>query len=182
MLLERKTMQGIISAVRRNSLAENAGIKAGEKLCAVNGVSVHDIIELSYLVADEQIVLTIEDSECRQRQIVIEKYTDEELGLEFEAAVFDGVTTCYNNCVFCFVDQMIPGMRESLYVRDDDYRLSFLYGNFITLTNMKEEDFEQIIKTHMSPLYISVHATRPEVRCQMMNNRCLLYTSPSPRD
>ena len=164
-------MQGIISAVRRNSLAENAGIKAGEKLCAVNGVSVHDIIELSYLVADEQIVLTIEDSECRQRQIVIEKYTDEELGLEFEAAVFDGVTTCYNNCVFCFVDQMIPGMRESLYVRDDDYRLSFLYGNFITLTNMKEEDFEQIIKTHMSPLYISVHATRPEVRCQMMNNR-----------
>ena len=137
-------MQGIISAVRRNSLAENAGIKAGEKLCAVNGVSVHDIIELSYLVADEQIVLTIEDSECRQRQIVIEKYTDEELGLEFEAAVFDGVTTCYNNCVFCFVDQMIPGMRESLYVRDDDYRLSFLYGNFITLTNMKEEDFEQV--------------------------------------
>lgn len=120
-------MQGIISAVRRNSLAENAGIKAGEKLCAVNGVSVHDIIELSYLVADEQIVLTIEDSECRQRQIVIEKYTDEELGLEFEAAVFDGVTTCYNNCVFCFVDQMIPGMRESLYVRDDDYRyLSYM--------------------------------------------------------
>ena len=95
-------MQGIISAVRRNSLnfAENAGIKAGEKLCAVNGVSVHDIIELSYLVADEQIVLTIEDSECRQRQIVIENNTDEELGLEFEAAVFDGVllviTTVYS--------------------------------------------------------------------------------------
>ena len=125
MLLERKTMQGIISAVRRNSLAENAGIKAGEKLCAVNGVSVHDIIELSYLVADEQIVLTIEDSECRQRQIVIEKYTDEELGLEFEAAVFDGVTTCYNNCVFCFVDQMIPGMRES-YVMTIIVYLSYM--------------------------------------------------------
>ena len=91
-------------------------------------MSVHDIIELSYLVADEQIVLTIEDSECRQRQIVIEKHTDEELGLEFEAAVFDGVTTCYNNCVFCFVDQMIPGMRESLYVRDDDYRLALPYS------------------------------------------------------
>lgn len=164
-------MQGIISAVRRNSLADHAGIKAGEKLCAVNGVLVHDIIELSYLVADEQVTLTIEDLSGRQRQVVIEKYPDEELGLEFEAAVFDSVTTCYNNCIFCFVDQMIPGMRETLYVRDDDYRLSFLYGNFITLTNMKEEDFERIIKTHMSPLYVSVHATRPEVRCQMMNNR-----------
>lgn len=164
-------MQGIISAVRRNSLADHAGIKAGEKLCAVNGVLVHDIIELSYLVADEQVILTIEDLSGRRRQVVIEKYPDEELGLEFEAAVFDSVTTCYNNCIFCFVDQMIPGMRETLYVRDDDYRLSFLYGNFITLTNMKEEDFERIIKTHMSPLYVSVHATRPEVRCQMMNNR-----------
>lgn len=164
-------MQGIISAVRRNSLADNAGIKAGEKLCAVNGVLVRDIIELSYLVADEQVTLTIENQEGRQRQVVIEKYPDEELGLEFAAAVFDSVTTCYNNCVFCFVDQMIPGMRKSLYVRDDDYRLSFLYGNFITLTNMKEEDFERIIKTHMSPLYVSVHATRPEVRCKMMNNR-----------
>lgn len=164
-------MQGIISAVRRNSLADHAGIKAGEKLCAVNGVLVHDIIELSYLVADEQVILTIEDLSGRRRQVVIEKYPDEELGLEFEAAVFDSVTICYNNCIFCFVDQMIPGMRETLYVRDDDYRLSFLYGNFITLTNMKEEDFERIIKTHMSPLYVSVHATRPEVRCQMMNNR-----------
>lgn len=164
-------MQGIISAVRRNSLAELAGIKAGEKLCAVNGTAVRDIIELSYLVADEKVALTIEDAAGTVRQLVIEKYADEELGLEFEAAVFDKVTTCYNNCVFCFVDQMIPGMRETLYVRDDDYRLSFLYGNFITLTNLQEADFERIIKTHMSPLYVSVHATRPEVRCQMMHNR-----------
>lgn len=164
-------MQGIISAVRRNSLAEFAGIKAGEKLCAVNGTAVHDIIELSYLVADEKVTLTIEDSAGTVRQLVIEKYADEDLGLEFETAVFDKVTTCYNNCVFCFVDQMIPGMRETLYVRDDDYRLSFLYGNFITLTNLQEADFERIIKTHMSPLYVSVHATRPEVRCQMMHNR-----------
>lgn len=164
-------MQGIISAVRRNSLAELAGIKAGEKLCAVNGTAVRDIIELSYLVADEKVALTIEDAAGTVRHLVIEKYADEELGLEFEAAVFDKVTTCYNNCVFCFVDQMIPGMRETLYVRDDDYRLSFLYGNFITLTNLQETDFDRIIKTHMSPLYVSVHATRPEVRCQMMNNR-----------
>lgn len=164
-------MQGIISAVRRNSLAAEAGIKAGEKLCAVNGVSVRDIIELSYLLTDEQVTLEIEDAAGKKRQLIIEKYPDEELGLEFASAVFDKVTTCCNDCVFCFVDQMIPGMRETLYVRDDDYRLSFLYGNFITLTNMREADFEQIIKTHMSPLYVSVHATRPEVRCQMMHNR-----------
>lgn len=95
-------MQGIISAVRRNSLAELAGLKAGEKLCAVNGTAVRDIIELSYLVADEKVALTIEDAAGTVRQLVIEKYADEELGLEFEAAVFDKVTTCYNNCVFCF--------------------------------------------------------------------------------
>ncbi len=103
--------------------------------------------------------------------VQIEKHPDEDLGLEFESAVFDKVSTCYNNCIFCFVDQMIPGMRPGLYVRDDDYRRSFLYGNFITLTNMKDEDFDRIIRTHMSPLYISVHATNPQVRCQMMNNR-----------
>lgn len=164
-------MQGIISAVRHNSLADIAGIKAGEKLCSVNGILVSDIIELSYLVTDEKVTLIIEDTAGQTRKHVIEKYPDEELGLEFESAVFDKVTTCYNNCVFCFVDQMIPGMRETLYVRDDDYRLSFLYGNFITLTNLKDSDFERIIKTHMSPLYVSVHATRPEVRCKMMNNR-----------
>lgn len=164
-------MQGIITAVRRNSLADLSGIVAGEKLCAVNGKPVRDIIELSFLVADEEIALSIENKLGKQREVLIKKALDEELGMEFESAVFDEVTTCYNKCVFCFVDQMIPGMRKSLYVRDDDYRLSFLYGNFITLTNMSDEDFQRIITTHMSPLYISVHATTPEVRCKMMNNR-----------
>lgn len=164
-------MIGLISGVRRHSLAEEASIKAGEKLCEINGVQVKDIIELSFYTTDDQVDLLIEAEDGARRHVVIEKYPDEDLGLEFESAVFDKVRTCYNKCIFCFVDQMIPGMRPGLYVRDDDYRLSFLYGNFITLTNMKDEDFERIISTHMTPLYVSVHATDPQVRCQMMNNR-----------
>ncbi len=164
-------MIGLISGVRRHSLAEEAGIKAGEKLCEIDGVQVKDIIELSFYTTDDMVDLLIEAEDGTRRHVVIEKYPDEDLGLEFESAVFDKVRTCYNNCIFCFVDQMIPGMRPGLYVRDDDYRLSFLYGNFITLTNMKDEDFERIISTHMTPLYVSVHATDPVVRCQMMNNR-----------
>ena len=164
-------MQGLISSVKHGSLAEAAGIKAGEGLTAVNGCAVQDIIDLSFLLADEVVELTLAAADGTERKVTITKKIDEDLGLEFESAVFDKVQTCYNKCIFCFVDQMIPGMRKGLYVRDDDYRLSFLYGNFITLTNMKDEDFERIIKTHLSPLYVSVHATDPEVRCKMMNNR-----------
>lgn len=164
-------MLGCISNVRRHSLAEKAGIQPGEKLCSVNGCNVQDIIDLSFLTSDEVVELEIENAAGEKRLVQIEKYPDEDLGLEFESAVFDKVRTCYNNCIFCFVDQMIPGMRPGLYVRDDDYRLSFLYGNFITLTNMRDEDFDRIIRTHLSPLYISVHATDPDVRCKMMNNR-----------
>lgn len=164
-------MLGCISNVRRHSLAEKAGIQPGEKLCSVNGCNVQDIIDLSFLASDEVVELEIESAAGAKRLVQIEKYPDEDLGLEFESAVFDKVRTCYNNCIFCFVDQMIPGMRPGLYVRDDDYRLSFLYGNFITLTNMRDEDFDRIIRTHLSPLYISVHATDPDVRCKMMNNR-----------
>lgn len=164
-------MKGIISAVRRNTIAEAFGIMPGEKLIAVNGTSPADIIELSYLVADEIIDLSIESQDGELRHVIIEKQPDEDLGLEFESAVFDGVRYCHNKCVFCFVDQMIPGMRNTLYDRDDDFRLSFLYGNFLTLTNMKECDYERIIKTHMSPLYVSIHATDSEVRRNMMNNK-----------
>ena len=164
-------MVGLISAVRKGSLAEAAGIKAGEKLCSVCGAQVKDIIELSFYTSDYEVDLEIEAVNGERRQVHIEKYPDEDLGLEFDSAVFDRVATCYNNCVFCFVDQMIPGMRPGLYVRDDDFRLSFLYGNFITLTNMKDEDFDRIIRTHLTPLYVSVHATDPAVRCEMMHNR-----------
>ena len=164
-------MKGIISAVRRNTIAEAFGIMPGEKLIAVNGTNPADIIELSYLVADERVDLSIESQDGALRHVIVEKQPDADLGLEFESAVFDGVRYCHNKCVFCFVDQMIPGMRNTLYDRDDDFRLSFLYGNFLTLTNMKECDYERIIKTHMSPLYVSIHATDSEVRRNMMNNK-----------
>ena len=164
-------MKGLISAVRRNTIAEELGIKPGEKLIAVNGTSPTDIIELSYLVAEEKIDLSIESQDGELRHVIVEKQPDEDLGIEFDSAVFDGVRYCHNKCVFCFVDQMIPGMRNTLYDRDDDFRLSFLYGNFLTLTNMKECDYERIIKTHMSPLYVSIHATDSEVRRNMMKNK-----------
>ncbi len=164
-------MVGLISGVRKNSLAEQAGIMPGDKLLAVDGVQVKDIIELSFYTSDYAVDLDLENPQGVRRSVHIDKYPDEDIGLEFESAVFDRVSTCCNKCIFCFVDQMIPGMRPGLYVRDDDYRLSFLYGNFITLTNMRDADFERIISTHMTPLYVSVHATDPEVRCQMMHNR-----------
>ncbi len=164
-------MAGIISAVRKHSKAAEAGIKAGETLCSVNNTKARDIIDLSFLAADNQITLQIKDNKGNIRDVHITKEYDEDLGMEFEEAVFDNVRCCANKCIFCFVDQMIPGMRKTLYVRDDDYRLSFLYGNFITLTNLTDADFERIIKTHLSPLYISVHATDPEIRSEMMKNK-----------
>lgn len=164
-------MYGLISGIKPRSLAETAEIKVGEKLLSINGAPVKDIIELSFMAADFEVELEIENAMGDRRTIHIDKSPDEDLGLEFESAVFDKIKTCYNKCVFCFVDQMIPGMRPGLYVRDDDYRLSFLYGNFVTLTNMKDEDFDRIISTHLTPLYVSVHATDPEIRCKMMNNR-----------
>lgn len=164
-------VKGIISGVKKNSLAEAAGIQPGERLVSVNGTHVKDIIELSYCLTEEKLELELEGNYVHTRLVHISKLPDEDIGLEFDSAVFDRVRLCANNCKFCFVDQMIPGMRKGLYVRDDDYRLSFLYGNFVTLTNMVEQDYERIISTHMTPLYVSVHCTDPERRCELMGNR-----------
>ena len=143
-------MKGQICNVKKYSAAAEAGIVAGESLCAINGRQLRDILDLSFTAAVEKIELTIENNSGDKRQVVIVKDQDEDLGLEFESAVFDGVRCCQNHCLFCFVDQMIPGMRQKLYVRDDDYRLSFLYGNFITLTNMQSSDFDYILQHHLS--------------------------------
>jgi len=164
-------MEGLICGVKKHSLAAAAGICRGDRLVAVNGNPVRDILELSFFAADCEVELTVISSDGTKRRVRIAKDPDEDLGLEFESAVFDGIHRCRNNCIFCFVEQMIPGLRKGLYVRDDDYRLSFLYGNFVTLTNLQEEDWERIIATHMSPLYVSVHATNPELRAGMMRNR-----------
>ena len=163
--------EGKISSVRKYSAAETAGIRAGESLCAVNGTPMRDILDVSFAAADFEPLLSVRGTDGSIREVRVSKEIDEEIGLSFESAVFDKVRICHNHCVFCFVDRMIPGLRKGLYVRDDDYRLSFLYGNFVTLTNLTEEDFERIIRNHMSPLYVSVHATDPQVRQAMMKNR-----------
>lgn len=168
---EHITMKALISSVRRNSLGAVLGIKAGEKICRINGIIPIDLIELSYLVIDDKLILEIEDADGSCRQLTVDKGLDEDLGLSFETAVFDGIKFCCNRCVFCFVDQMMPGMRSSLYNKDDDFRLSFLYGNFLTLTNLSEQEFERILTEHLSPLYVSVHATDPAVRINMMKNK-----------
>ncbi len=162
--------EGKIRSVKKHSVAEAAGILAGESLCAVNGMPVRDILDVSFAAADYEPVLTVRGREGNLREVTVSKEIDEELGISFESAVFDNVRLCHNHCVFCFVDRMIPGLRKGLYVRDDDYRLSFLYGNFVTLTNLTEDDFDRIVRYHMSPLYVSVHATDPQVRRAMMKN------------
>ena len=162
---------GLISAVAPDSLAAELGLVPGDRLLAVNEQPVRDIIDLSFALADEYLELLIEKADGSQELYEIEKDYNEQLGIEFESAVFDKVRQCANRCVFCFVDQMPQGMRETLYIKDDDYRLSFLYGNFITLTNLTAEDKKRIRQLHLSPLYISVHTTDGDLRTAMLNNK-----------
>ena len=156
-----------ISKIYQNSLAEELELKAGDKILKINDSPPRDLIELSFLLADEEIELLVEHSDGEREIIAFEKDIDEELGAEFESAV-DKIKICKNHCVFCFVDMIAPNMRKTLNIKDDDYRLSFLYGNFITLTNLTDADFDRIKNFHLSPLYISVHAMNGEVRAKML--------------
>ena len=162
---------GVVANVYKDSLAAEIGLEIGDKIIEVNGQKLTDIIDLSFAFAEEEIELLIETKDGEREIIEFDKEYDEELGVEFESAVFDGINRCYNKCWFCFVDQIAPNMRQSLSVKDDDYRMSFLYGNFVTLTNMKDEDFIRIKKLHLSPLYISVHTTNGELRAKMLHNK-----------
>ncbi len=159
-----------ITYIYPDSLAQEIGLVIGDRLLAVNGMELNDIIDLSFAFADEEIELLVEHANKEQEIIAFDKEYDEELGVELETAVFDGIRTCANKCCFCFVEQIGPGMRKTLSIRDDDYRMSFLYGNFVTMTNMGPRDFERIKRLHLSPLYISVHATNPQLRAKMMGN------------
>ena len=150
--------------VQPGSPAAAGGLTRGDRVVKVNGRLPLDYIDYRYLTAAPGVSLLVDGRGGVQRRIVIEKHEDEDLGLRFEQDVFDGVRTCRNRCPFCFVSQLPSGLRRALYVRDDDYRLSFLHGNFITLTNFTPADRRRIVRLHLSPLYISVHATEPEVR------------------
>jgi putative radical SAM enzyme (TIGR03279 family) len=156
-----------IASVRPGSRAAAAGLAAGDRVLRVNGRAPRDYIEYRFLIADECVLLTVETAEGGGRRVRVEKAIDEDLGIVFTSDVFDGVRTCQNRCGFCFVAQLPAGMRPALYVRDDDYRLSFLHGNFITLTNLRPQDRRRIARDHLSPLYVSVQATEPEVRARL---------------
>ena len=157
-----------ISNIHNGSLAQKLKLKVGDKILSVNSKKLRDIIDFSFEFAEEKIQLLIEHADGSREVKIFKKNVDEELGVEFESAVFDGIKICKNRCVFCFVDMIAPNMRKTLSVKDDDYRLSFLYGNFITLTNLTDEDFKRIRNFHLSPLYISIHAMNPVVREKIM--------------
>ena len=154
----------------KNSIAYELGIQKGDKILSINNQTPKDIIEYSYLINDEEINLLIEHQNNKLEEIEIEKDFDEDLGIVFTSAVFDGVKKCCNKCIFCFVDQQPKGLRDSLYVKDDDWRLSYIQGTYVTLTNLKEEDWQRIEQYHISPLFVSIHTTNPDLRIKMTRN------------
>lgn len=160
----------LIQDIRPGSIADRLGIHPGDTLISVNGQSPKDILDYRFLMSDEEIRLFTRSQDGSLRESIIYKEFDEDIGLEFEDALFDGIRRCHNRCIFCFVDQLPPGLRESLYVKDDDYRLSFLHGNFISLTNLTDDEISSIKRMRLSPLYVSVHSTNPDVRAKMMGN------------
>ncbi|HEX3031556.1 MAG TPA: DUF512 domain-containing protein [Bacillota bacterium] len=162
---------GLISRVLPDSIGEEMGLVAGDRLLAVNGQQLEDLIDYRFMIADEYLEIDVLRADGEEWVLEVDKEFDEDMGLEFEQSTFDGIRSCRNKCVFCFVDQMPPGLRKTLYVKDDDYRMSFLHGNFITFTNVGDEELSRIIRLRLSPLYISVHTTNPELRTKMLNNR-----------
>lgn len=153
------------------SHADKAGIKKGETLLSINSNEIVDVLDYRFYQVNRKLTLEVEDEDKNVRTIEMTKGEYEEIGLEFETYLMDKQHSCRNKCIFCFIDQLPKGMRESLYFKDDDSRLSFLFGNYITLTNITEHEIDRIIKMHISPINVSVHTTNPELRCKMMNNR-----------
>lgn len=162
-----------ITSVEPGSPARRARIHKGDTLISINGNPITDVLDYQFYTTDEHLEILLCDEEKKVRTVLVEKDGYDDLGLQFETYLMDKQMGCRNACIFCFVDQMPPGMRKSLYFKDDDTRMSFLFGNYTTLTNLKEGDIRRIIKMHISPINISVHTMNPELRVQMMK-------TPSP--
>ena len=167
---QSSTRPAVVTRVLPHSIAEELGFEPGDRLVRINGQAPRDLIDYQFLCADEELALEVEDANGTPHHIELEKDYDEDLGLEFETALFDGLIQCNNRCPFCFIDQQPPGKRETLYLKDDDYRLSFLYGSYLTLTNLVPSEWERIAQMRLSPLFVSVHATEPEVRSRLLKN------------
>ncbi len=164
-------MSAKISSVEKGSIAEELGIVEGSELLSVNGIKLRDYIDYQYAVMTEELTFEIKSPNGSIEEYEIEKDFEEELGFIFESAIFDKIKPCANNCIFCFVDQQPDGLRDSLYIKDDDYRLSYLQGTYVTLTNLTKKDKERISKLHLGPIYVSVHTTNPELRAKMLRNK-----------
>ncbi len=161
----------IIDKIEPGSIAEEMELEPGDALISINGKEIDDVFDYHYLIHDEYLEVLIEKADGEPWELEIEKDYDEDLGIVFENGLMDNYKSCHNKCIFCFIDQMPKGMRETLYFKDDDSRLSFLQGNYVTLTNMKEKDLNRIIEYKLAPINISVQTTNPELRCKMLNNR-----------
>lgn len=161
----------IVKEVEPFSIADELGIEPGDRVLSINDNEIEDVFDYHYYVSDEEIVLLIQKPDGEEWELEIEKDYEEDLGIIFEQGLMDEYRSCRNNCIFCFIDQMPKGMRDTLYFKDDDSRLSFLQGNYITLTNMSDHDIDRIVKYHLEPINISFHTTNPELRCRMLHNR-----------
>lgn len=164
-------MEHVIRAVAPGSIAQELDIRPGDVLLSVNGQEPEDVFDYRYLLNEEEILVLIRKPDGEEWELEIEKEYEEDLGLEFENGLMDDYRSCRNRCIFCFIDQLPKGMRKTLYFKDDDSRLSFLQGNYLTLTNMDDRDLDRIIYYKLSPINISFQATNPELRCRMLNNR-----------
>ena len=163
-------MSAIASKVLENSIAEELELAAGDEIVSIDGCKMQDMIDYNFYCKSEFLTLEVKKTNGEIEEIELEKDYEEDLGIVFESAVFDRVKPCLNHCIFCFVDQQPKGLRETLYVKDDDYRLSYLQGTYITLTNLTEKDKERIARMHLGPFYVSVHTTNPELRVKMLRN------------
>ncbi|MCR4728883.1 MAG: DUF512 domain-containing protein [Lachnospiraceae bacterium] len=168
--MDKANESHVISAVTAGSPAETAGIRAGDRIISINGEPVEDIFDYRYNILSERLEIKVSRGE-EELTFTVLKEEDDDPGLEFKSGLMDEYRRCRNNCIFCFIDQMPPGMRETLYFKDDDSRLSFLQGNYVTLTNLSEKDVDRIIRFKMEPINISFQTTNPELRCKMLNNR-----------
>jgi putative radical SAM enzyme (TIGR03279 family) len=164
-------MEHVISAVVPGSIAQELEIEAGDTLLSVNGQVPEDVFDYRYLINEEELLVLIRKANGEEWELEIEKEYEDDLGLEFENGLMDDYRSCRNKCIFCFIDQLPKGMRDTLYFKDDDSRLSFLQGNYLTLTNMSDHDLDRIIHYKLSPINISFQTTNPELRCQMLHNR-----------
>lgn len=163
-------MPAIVNKVLKDSIAEELEINPQDEILSIDGTKMLDMIDYNFLCKSELITIEVKKASGEIEEIEIEKDFDEDLGIVFESAVFDRVKPCLNKCIFCFVDQQPKGLRDTLYIKDDDYRLSYLQGTYITLTNLKEEDKERIKRMHLGPFYVSVHTTNPDLRVKMLRN------------